>query len=106
MSKKIKIKDLINENFTGTMMGGVISQSPWDKDAMSLSRIVKEKYGEVDELVVPMSVSNPAAYKAMLNKQIAKNVKVKTALGNKDHKDHGKAKSLLKRFMDRFKKND
>ena len=49
MSKKIKLKDLINENFTGTMMGGVISQSPWDKDAMSLSRIVKEKYGEVDE---------------------------------------------------------
>jgi hypothetical protein len=40
----------------------------------------------------------------MLDKQISKNVKVKTALGNKDHKDHGKAKSLLKRFMDKFKK--
>ena len=49
MSKKIKLKDLINENFTGTMMGGVVSQSPWDNDTMSLSRIVKEKYGEVDE---------------------------------------------------------
>ena len=48
MSKKIKLKDLINETFTGTMMGGVISQSPWDKDTMNLSRIVKEKYGDVD----------------------------------------------------------
>ena len=48
MSKKIKLKDLINENFTGTMMGGVISRSPWDKDNMNLSRIVKEKYGDVD----------------------------------------------------------
>ena len=43
MSKKIKLKDLINENFTGTMMGGVISQSPWNKDTMNLSKIVKEK---------------------------------------------------------------
>ena len=58
----------------------------------------------VNELVPPMSVSNPAAYKAMLDKQIAKNVKVKTALGNKDHKDHKKAKSLYQRFMDKFKK--
>ena len=58
----------------------------------------------VNELVPPMSVSNPAAYKAMLDKQIAKNVKVKTALGNKKHKDHKKAKSLYQRFMDKFKK--
>ena len=66
------------------------------------SRMKKES--QVNELVPPMSVSNPAAYKAMLDKQIAKNVKVKTALGNKDHKDHKKAKSLYQRFMDKFKK--
>ena len=61
---------------------------------------------QVNELTPPMSVSNPTAYKAMLDKQISKNVKVKTALGNKDHKDHKKAKSLLSRFMDKFKKKD
>jgi len=59
---------------------------------------------QVNELTPPMSVSNPTAYKAMLDKQISKNVKVKTALGNKDHKDHKKAKGLLSRFMDKFKK--
>jgi hypothetical protein len=66
------------------------------------SRLKKEV--QVNELVPPMSVSNPAAYKAMLDKQISKNVKVKTALGNKDHKDHKKAKGLISRFMDKFKK--
>jgi len=66
------------------------------------SRLKRES--QVNELVPPMSVSNPAAYKAMLDKQIAKNVKVKTALGNKKHKDHKKAKSLYQRFMDKFKK--
>ena len=47
MSKKIKLKDLLNENFSGTMMGGVVSRSPFIKD-FSMSRIVKEKYGDVD----------------------------------------------------------
>ena len=47
MSKKIKLKDLLNENFTNTMMGGVVSRSPFHND-MSLSKIVKEKYGDVD----------------------------------------------------------
>ena len=47
MSKKIKLKDLLKENFTGTMMGGVVSRSPFD-DNMSLSKMVKEKYGDVD----------------------------------------------------------
>ena len=47
MSKKIKLKDLINENFSGTMMGGVVSRSPFHNDT-SLSKIVKEKYGDVD----------------------------------------------------------
>jgi hypothetical protein len=66
------------------------------------SRLKKEV--QVNELVPPMSVTNPAAFKAMLDKQIAKNVKVKTALGNKNHKDHSKAKSLYQRFIDKFKK--
>ena len=48
MSKKIKLKELLEENFSNSMMGGVISRSPWS-DNMSLSRIVKEKYGDVDE---------------------------------------------------------
>ena len=47
MSKKIKLKDLINENFSGTMMGGVVSRSPFANNT-SLSKIVKEKYGDVD----------------------------------------------------------
>ena len=47
MSKKIKLKDLLKENFSGTMMGGVVSRSPFHTD-MSLSKIVKEKYGDVD----------------------------------------------------------
>ena len=48
MAKKIKMKDLLKENFSGTVMGGVVSRSPWSTD-MSLSNIVKEKYGEVEE---------------------------------------------------------
>jgi hypothetical protein len=47
MSKKIKLKDLLNENFSGTMMGGVVSRSPFSND-FSMSKIVKEKYGDVD----------------------------------------------------------
>ena len=48
MSKKIKLKDLLKENFSGTMLGGVVSRSPWSSD-FSLSKIVKEKYGEIGE---------------------------------------------------------
>ena len=44
----IKLKDLLKENFSGTMMGGVVSHSPFHSN-MSLSKIVKEKYGDVDE---------------------------------------------------------
>ena len=47
MSKKIKLKDLINENFSGTLMGGVVSRSPFHNET-SLSKMVKEKYGDVD----------------------------------------------------------
>ena len=51
MAKKIKMKDLLKETYSGTMMGGVVSRSPWSTD-MSLSKIVKEKYGEVEETEV------------------------------------------------------
>ena len=47
MSKKIKLKDLLKENFSGTFMGGMVSRSPFYANA-SLSKIVKEKYGDVD----------------------------------------------------------
>ena len=43
----IKMKDLIKENFSGTMMGGFVSRSSFHDDT-SLSKIVKEKYGDVD----------------------------------------------------------
>ena len=48
MAKRIKMKDLLKESFSATMMGGVVSRSPWHTD-MSLSKIVKEKYGEIGE---------------------------------------------------------
>ena len=86
---------------SGGKIVGFESQSK-NRGRAEKSRMKKES--QVNELVPPMSVSNPAAYKAMLDKQISKNVKVKTALGNKDHKDHKKAKGLLRRFMDKFKK--
>ena len=44
----IKMKDLLKENFSGTILGGVVSRSPWHSD-ISLSKIVKEKYGEIGE---------------------------------------------------------
>ena len=47
MSKKIKLKDLLNENFSGAMLGGLVSRSAFDTNT-SLSKIVKEKYGDVD----------------------------------------------------------
>jgi len=47
MSKKIKLKDLLKENFSGTMMGGLVSRSAFHTDT-SLSKVVKEKYGDVD----------------------------------------------------------
>ena len=48
MSKKIKLKDLLKENFSGTMLGGVVSGTGLH-DNISLSKIVKEKYGDVEE---------------------------------------------------------
>ena len=47
MSKKIKLKELLKENFSG-VVGGVVSR-PAFTDTMSLSKIVKEKYGDIGE---------------------------------------------------------
>jgi hypothetical protein len=48
MAKRIKLKDILKENFSGTMMGGVVSGNGFHNN-ISLSKIVKEKYGEVEE---------------------------------------------------------
>ena len=48
MSKRIKLKDLLKENFSGAVLGGVISRNAFSND-FSLSKIVKEKYGEIGE---------------------------------------------------------
>ena len=48
MSKRIKLKDLLKEDFSGTLVGGIVSRSPFHTN-ISLSKIVKEKYGDVDE---------------------------------------------------------
>ena len=47
MSKKIKLEDLLKENYSGTMAGGIVSRSPFHNN-ISLSKIVKEKYGDTD----------------------------------------------------------
>ena len=44
----IKLKDLLKENFSGALVGGIVSRNPF-YDNISLSKIVKEKYGEVEE---------------------------------------------------------
>ena len=43
----IKLKDLLKENFSGTVLGGVVSGTGFH-DNISLSKIVKEKYGDTD----------------------------------------------------------
>ena len=44
---KIKLKNLLKENFSNTL-GGVVTAKPFHNN-ISLSSIVKEKYGDVDE---------------------------------------------------------
>ena len=53
----IKLKKILEENFSGTVVGGVVSQNPWH-DNISLSKIVKEKYGEVDVKALTTEISN------------------------------------------------
>ena len=47
MSKKIKLKQLLDENFS--LVGGLVTTPVINKDSISLSGIVKEKYGEIEE---------------------------------------------------------
>lgn len=47
MAKQIKLKDILKEH-TLSMVGGVVSQNAFHND-MSLSNMVKEKYGDVSE---------------------------------------------------------
>ena len=47
MSKNIKLKNLLKENYSGTMLGGLVSGTGFH-DNISLSKIVKEKYGDSD----------------------------------------------------------
>ena len=42
------MKKLLKENFSGTMLGGVVSRNAFSDD-FTLSKIVKEKYGEIGE---------------------------------------------------------
>ena len=46
MAKQIKLKDILKEH-TLSMVGGVVSQNAFHND-MSLSKMVKEKYGDVE----------------------------------------------------------
>ena len=46
MAKQIKLKDILKEH-TLSMVGGVVSQNAFHND-MSLSKMVKEKYGEIE----------------------------------------------------------
>jgi len=48
MSKNIKLKNLLKENFSGTMLGGVVSDTAFHTN-ISLAKIVKEKYGDANE---------------------------------------------------------
>ena len=48
MSKKIKLKDLMKESVSISRIGGVVTAKPFHNN-MSLSKIVKEKYGDVQE---------------------------------------------------------
>ena len=47
----IKLKDLLKENFSGAFIGGVVSGTGFHNN-ISLSKIVKEKYGDANEETV------------------------------------------------------
>ena len=46
MNKKIKLKQLLDENFS--LVGGLVTTPVINKDSISLSGIVKEKYGDAE----------------------------------------------------------
>jgi len=47
MAKTIKMKQILKENYSGTVAGGVVSAKPFHNN-ISLSKIVKEKYGDAN----------------------------------------------------------
>ena len=47
MAKTIKMKQILKENYSGTVAGGVVNVQPFHNN-ISLSKIVKEKYGDSD----------------------------------------------------------
>jgi hypothetical protein len=65
--------------------------------------LVGESVIKLDELVPNMAVTNQAAYKKMLDKQIG-NVKIKSALANKNNPKHKAAKSIMSKIRDKIKK--
>ena len=48
MAKIIKMKKILKENYSGTVVGGVVNAQPFHNN-ISLSKIVKEKYGDANE---------------------------------------------------------
>ena len=48
MAKTIKMKQILEENYSGTVAGGVVTAQPFHNN-ISLSKIVKEKYGDANE---------------------------------------------------------
>jgi len=62
MSKKIKLKNLLEENFSGTVLGGLVTTPAVGN--ISMTQIVKEKYGvqEEDSIDVKGLTNELAAY--------------------------------------------
>ena len=85
----------------GGKIVGFESQSK-NRGRAEKSRLKKEQ--SITELVPNMAVINKTAYQTMLNREISKGVKIKTALNNKDHRDHNKAKSWVQRIKDKLMK--
>ena len=46
----IKLKKILKEDFTRTLAGGIVTMKP--SNQISLSNIVKEKYGDAEEVAV------------------------------------------------------
>jgi len=48
MTKTIKMKKILEENYSTTVVGGMVNTNPFHNN-ISLSKIVKEKYGDIGE---------------------------------------------------------
>ena len=65
----IKLKDILKENFSISMLGGVVSGNGFH-DNVSLSNLVKEKYGNTDEKVDVKRLTNEIENYNQLGKSI------------------------------------